>query len=384
MLIIKELQIHGILSRSELAKKLCLSNPSISKNIDDLIKRGILIEVGSAITGVGRRPVMLKINSGRGCVASVDLSHSENVKICLSDFNGTFFDVVKLNGIHTVDENSIKTVFNSLKALLKRFSAKCGELLCICVGCPGVIDPKSGRIIYAAQVVDYKSINLKECFENEFSVPVIIKNDINLAVNGEKYYGRGTGCRNMMYVNVGRGLGSGIIINNRLVEGCHGYAGELGQWTVGGHSDKTVNSTFSKAISYKAVLENIKKRFDLNEKTVLRDMVDGSEQINFEYIKTAVALEDELCCEEIAKAADMLAWLLVCVNKLLDLELIVIGGIVTELGDFYLNRIKDQLAKCADYNMAEVVFSELDNLAIIYGGVQKAIRFSFDKLLKQH
>lgn len=121
MLIIKELQIHGILSRSELAKKLCLSNPSISKNIDDLIKRGILIEVGSAITGVGRRPVMLKINSGRGCVASVDLSHSENVKICLSDFNGTFFDVVKLNGIHTVDENSIKTVFNSLKALLKGF-----------------------------------------------------------------------------------------------------------------------------------------------------------------------------------------------------------------------------------------------------------------------
>jgi len=384
LLIIKELQKHGILSRSELAKNLSLSNPSISKNIDEMLDIGILVEVGQAITNVGRRPVMLKINSHRGCVASIDFSHSENVKVCLSDLNGKLFEVVKLEGFHTINVSTIDGVTDCLKLLLKKHRRKCGKLFSICIGCPGVIDPNDGKIIYATQIENYASLDLKESFNKIFGVPVIVKNDINLAISGECYYGQGTKHHNVIYVNVDRGLGSGIILNDVLIEGFHGYAGELGQWTVDGYKYKSSNTTFSQTISYRAILKNIQTRFDLGEQTVLRDMVKESSQINFVHIKNAIALNDELCCDEIGKAADVLAWLLVCVNKLLDLELIIIGGIVTEFGDFYLNRIKEELLKCAEYNMADVVFSELNNYAVLYGGVQKAIDCSIELLLIEH
>ena len=87
MLIVEEIRRNGQMSRSDLAKKLQLSNPSVSKNIEDLERRNIIKTTGSAITEVGRRPIMLHFNKDCGCVGAINFSHSDGVRVCLANMD---------------------------------------------------------------------------------------------------------------------------------------------------------------------------------------------------------------------------------------------------------------------------------------------------------
>lgn len=83
-LILEQLRHKERLSRIELARNLSLSAPSISKNVDELIRKNVLLETGTVITSAGRRPCMVEINRNYGCVAVVDFS-SEDTRIALAN-----------------------------------------------------------------------------------------------------------------------------------------------------------------------------------------------------------------------------------------------------------------------------------------------------------
>lgn len=226
-LIVEEIRRHKQLSRSELAKTLKLSNPSIYKHIEDLKEKGLIVEVGSVKTHVGRRPIMLKFNAKCACVAAIDLS-GRNVRICISDLEGTIIQSGEIEDVEYIDEDVILTVEEELEQMLKKAEKKCGRLCAICIGSPGNIDPETGLIRYALRIRDFEKLNLGEMFSRRFGVKTIVKNDVNLAVGGEHVFGVGAGVRNLIYVSVDKGVGAGIILSHTLYEGSRGFAGEIG------------------------------------------------------------------------------------------------------------------------------------------------------------
>ena len=387
LLIIDELRTNGSLSRSDLAKRLHLSNPSISKNVEDLKNRGILIETGPAITDLGRRPVMLRFNENCGCVIAISFTNQDGAYVCLSNLDGRFFETVNVPGEHVFDEKLKGGVLEAIRRLLSKYSAVCGKLMCICIACPGIIDPYDGHIIYALQIPDSANIDFNEIFGKEFGVPVVVKNDVNLAASGEHSFGAGKGCTEMLYVYINQGIAGGLILRNELYEGVSGYSGEIGLIKTeiretSSYTDEQYFRSTKFDVTSAIIIEKIAERFDAGEPTVLRDMVSSSSEITLEHVNEAVKQGDRLCCSLIGYSARVLASLLLTINQILDLELFVLAGTVELFGDFYINAIKQHFASSPLGSNVDVTFSKLGDMASVYGGVNKAIEVALENLVE--
>jgi glucokinase len=100
------------------------------------------------------------------------------------------------------------------------------------IAAPGPLDPWSGVIHRPPNLPGWDKIPLKQLFEERFGVPVQVGNDANWAAVGEHRFGAGKGYSHLVYITVSTGVGGGIIIDNRLLLGLCGFAGELGHMTI--------------------------------------------------------------------------------------------------------------------------------------------------------
>ena len=100
----------------------------------------------------------------------------------------------------------------------------------ISIGAPGIIN-KDGDILLAPNL-GWKDVSIKGELEAAFLIPVLIENEANLGAYGEKKFGSGQGIENLIYISMGIGVGSGIIINGELYKGNNGFSGELGHMTI--------------------------------------------------------------------------------------------------------------------------------------------------------
>ncbi|HEX2032923.1 MAG TPA: ROK family protein [Chloroflexota bacterium] len=100
------------------------------------------------------------------------------------------------------------------------------------VGFGGLIDAKRGVVLRSHHVSGWDNYPLRELLEQRLNASAVIENDANAAALGEARFGAGRGHRNILYVNVGTGIGAGVILDGALYHGQHGTAGEVGHVTV--------------------------------------------------------------------------------------------------------------------------------------------------------
>jgi glucokinase len=95
------------------------------------------------------------------------------------------------------------------------------------IGVPGAVDA-NGVLHAVANIPSWKQVPLKKVLERHFGLPVYVNNDAKCFALGELHYGKGRGCRNLVGLIVGTGLGAGVIINGKLFTGSNLAAGEIG------------------------------------------------------------------------------------------------------------------------------------------------------------
>ena len=96
------------------------------------------------------------------------------------------------------------------------------------IGVPSMVDVKNGVVYDVQNIPSWKKLNLREAIEKEFKIPVLINNDANCFALGEKYFGQAKNYRNVVGLVIGTGIGSGIILDNKLYNGRNCTAGEFG------------------------------------------------------------------------------------------------------------------------------------------------------------
>ena len=109
---------------------------------------------------------------------------------------------------------------------------KQGRVLGICAAAPGSVAVNDGVVLLAPNIPGWKNIPLGKTLENHFSVKTLINNDARLATYGEWKKGSGIGHSNLLYYTLSTGIGGGIIINGRLLQGEIGIATEVGHITI--------------------------------------------------------------------------------------------------------------------------------------------------------
>jgi glucokinase len=102
------------------------------------------------------------------------------------------------------------------------------EIAAITIAAPGPLDPFEGIIFDAPNIRSWNNLPLRKLVQDYFNVPVEVGNDANLAALGEWQFGAGVGHHHLVYITVSTGIGGGVIIDDHLLLGTHGFAAELG------------------------------------------------------------------------------------------------------------------------------------------------------------
>ena len=122
--------------------------------------------------------------------------------------------------------------FGRLVKLIEEIWFKAEKVAAIGVSSPGPVDPHTGVIMFAPNIKEWRDFPIAEKLMRHFGVPAYLDNDANLAGLAEWKFGAGRGHHNVLYLTISTGVGGGVIINDRLLQGYHGLAGELGHTIV--------------------------------------------------------------------------------------------------------------------------------------------------------
>lgn len=235
-----------------------------------------------------------------------------------------------------------QTPLERMTGLIHELWPKGGDVISIAVGAPGFLDPKSGLVVNASNVPGWKNLHLSSLVEKEFHVPVYLGNDANLAAMGEWRFGAGRGHHDILYLTVSTGIGGGLIVADRLIEGAHGMAGELGHITA--EPDGPIcgcgkRGHLEAVASGPAIARYVKERIDTGAQSVFPV---GSAPTAKE-IGVAAKQGDALSLEAYNKAGYYLGRSVADFLHVLNPSLLIFGGGVSLSGDLIMNPLKASL-----------------------------------------
>ncbi|WP_244993719.1 ROK family transcriptional regulator [Pseudidiomarina sediminum] len=224
--VLRAVHSHGAVTRQQIATALGVSKMQATNIVKSLTEKGLLTETPK--------------NQGlRGQPARALSIHPKGMYTLGVNFTEQHVDTVLMNGVGTIeakqtfaiehaDVNAIVAHVNAfIGATLSRKRIPAKRLVGVGVSVPGdFIDDR--KIIVPTYFPQLTNVNLEAAFQQQLDYPVYIENDSNCAGWGEAMYGRGKALKHFLYINIGYGIGGGIIIHQRLYRGAHGNAGIFG------------------------------------------------------------------------------------------------------------------------------------------------------------
>ncbi|WP_138755287.1 ROK family transcriptional regulator [Paenibacillus sinopodophylli] len=220
---------HAPLSRAQISERTGLNKATVSNLVQDLIDSHLVLENGPGESSGGRKPVMLLFNGTAGYAVGIDLGVNY-IRGLLVDMEGNVI-AEHQRGLKKQDaEQAISQLTICIELLMNEAPESPYGIVGIGVGVPGIVDD-NGTILFAPNL-KWRQVELQKQLEERFGLPVTIDNEANAGAQGEQKYGAGRGISNQIYVSVGIGIGTGIILNKVLYKGTSGFSGELGHLSI--------------------------------------------------------------------------------------------------------------------------------------------------------
>ena len=249
------------------------------------------------------------------------------------------------------------------------------QIRAIGVGAPGVVDPVSGKVIFAPNL-GWSNIALKGALENLLEIPVFVDNDVNLGTLGEQRLGAGRKAENLVGIFVGTGIGGGIILNGKLFYGANCTAGEIGHVILkpGGPKCSCGNRGCLEALASRtAISRQIRKAItQQGKKSVLPELNGGNlDLVRSGALAKAVEKGDKVTTKAIQRAQHYLGIGVATVIGIVNPQVVVLGGgLIEAMGEDFVNGVYDVAAELAlpnTMNGVEVVGAMLGDDAGVIG-----------------
>jgi glucokinase len=325
-------------ARSEISRLLELSMPTVIRIVDELIEDGLVRSTGETAGEAGRPRELLEYNKSGSAVIGIDLGGTK-LYGALANIGGEILGEVHKKQHSSTGDESFALVEEMIQSLIQLAGEKQQKLLGIAVGAPGVTHVKTGVVEWAPSL-NWRDFPLKQRIADRFHLPVVVDNDVNLAVLGEQWFGAGRGVNNLLLLAIGTGMGAGLIIDGVIYRGHNEAAGEVGyflpevgalgkQYDQFGAMESIVSGT-GIAERAKRLLNGIKLEDELNSLTA-SEVFDAARKGE----AWAIQIVDE--------TADYLSMVIADISTLLDPELIVLSGGVSNSTDLLIDPILKRL-----------------------------------------
>ena len=349
-------------SRTDIAKALTISKPTISKLVDELLDEGWVREKESdrSSSSGGRKPFQIFFNNNAKYIIGIDIGGT-SVEIAIVNLTGV---VISKSSFATQEHvnDLAQTMVNQIITLLRSSDLEIDQLLGAGIGVPGITDVDNG-IVLDAPSIGWKHYQLKDVLESMLPFPIFVDNDVNVAALGEQWKGAGKDKKNILQITLGTGIGCGMIINGQLYRGSSFAAGEIGYMVTDKNiAEEEYDSAFSgygfldSHVGGPSITDRMLKRLDDNNNTA----EDWSAKKIFQLAKDG----DAMALEVVNDALSHLAFALINVISIVNPECVVLGGGISRSMHSFLPSIVSTIEKHVPIE-TEVTITKLEHVSLL-------------------
>ena len=304
-----------------------------------------------------------------------------SIKIGIVTFSGT---LIKKSVITTSLEDEPTTVaeniYNECINLITSLNVERSNVYGIGFGFPGIVNPEKGEVTFCANLPKFTKVNFSKIFKKFWNIPIAINNDANAAAYAETKFGVARNIKNIVLVTLGTGIGTGFIVDGKMLIGTNGAGAE------GGHICIKVNGKkcgcgrkgcWEQYASATALMEQATEYANKHQDSVLYKELKENNKLTGKLIIDAAKLGDKGANLVINKYTQYVSTGLANLVNIFRPELIVIGGGISNAGSFITDKIynKTKLQICGrQFNKcAKIVPASLGNDAGIIGAAAPLI-----------
>ena len=332
------------ISRAEATKKSGISAPTVSRIVDSLIKEGLVQEIGTGKSTGGRCPRMLKMADTENYIIGIDLG-TTNIYGILADLNAKIIYEEKRptklgEGFYKIMDQTaevIETLINQAKDRNKRL---CG----IGMAVAGLIN-KQRNIVEFSPNFHWHDVDIIGNLGKRFDMPIFFDNVTRVMALGELCYGVGKQYQDFIFVNIGYGIGAGIILNGSPLLGANGMAGEFGHITI--EKDSKIQcdcgnfGCLEALASGRGIARAAQNALEKGADSILAKMCKGNIQtVSAEMVATAAKKGDALAWNVFQQAAEYIGIGIFSLINLFNPEAIIIGGGVIQAGEILFDNVR--------------------------------------------
>lgn len=241
--------------------------------------------------------------------------------------------------------NIIPNIIDSINHHLQLYQMSAKQFQGIGIGTPGSVDYQTGTVDSAFNLNWDRPMALKEQIELHTNIPVQVENDANVAALGERWLGSGKNADNVAFVTLGTGVGGGIIINGQIVHGQGGSAGEIGHMTINPQGYRCTCGkrgcleTVASATGIVHVARDYAQEYAGDSE--LKASLDNGDDLTAKDVFDLAKQNDPLALKVTHAVCDQLGLALSIVAVTINPQYIIIGGGVSNAGDFLLQRVRE-------------------------------------------
>ena len=271
-------------------------------------------------------------------------------------------------------EHILENLAAAVLGKMKEKSIQPGQVEGVGIGVPGPVLDSSIVPIVCANLGGWGERNVSAQLSGLLDgLKVLVGNDANVAALGEIWMGAAKGAKNAVMVTLGTGVGGGVVVNGKVIDGVHGAGGEIGHITVNRHETAVCGcgkrGCLEQYSSATGVVRCMKKLLDENPDTpcVLRGTVFAAKDV-FDAARNG----DALAAREVDEMSDTLGMALANIASTVDPEAFLVGGGVARAGDVLFAPLNKHFQEYAFKSCRETPIKQasLGNDAGIYGAVR--------------
>ncbi len=359
--VLEAIRAGAPISRAQISRQAGISKPTVSLALESLVAAGLVREAADDPAGPSYGAVFFEPVPEAALALGLDLG-ARFLRGAICDLSGNIRarQDVEVGGVELLD------AIGSLEAALVEASGLSSELIDnVVIGVPGVVETGTGRVTLATNVPGLEDRDFRQEAEERLGHLVTLENDINLAAVGEQWAGIARGVDDFVFISIGTGLGSGVVLRGEIHRGHNGAAGEL-DYARAGHEDFDPCASALSELAAGLVARG-------SGETSLSPPFDGRA------LFAAARGGDPVAREIVDEESRRIAKHITPVAAVADVGLVVLGGGVGANADLLLEPVRKLLAGWLPYP-PRVEVSSLGEAAVLTGALAHGRRAALENV----
>ncbi|MGX7672492.1 ROK family protein [Plantactinospora sp. DSM 117369] len=333
--VFRRILTHGPVGRVDIARTTGLSQAAVTKAVTPLIAAGFVVEAEQPRpeAGVGRPINPLAVSRDRAFIAGVKITAERSYAVLTNLGADPIAHVEVANA-----SSDLADVLTAVERLIQQLRAHSpgGRLDGIGVAVSGDVDRTTGTV-RDSPLLGWRNVQLKERIEALTSTPVTVENDVRALTVTEILFGAGRDATSLAVVTIGAGIGCGLFLNGRIVQGTHGVSGEIGHLPLA--SEALVCSCGRRGCvetvaSTQAIVDRVRS-------------VSGRADLTIDDVFALAHDGDKAAVEAFAAAGSTIGAALAALVNLVGPELVIIAGEGVTEYDLYADRLRSTFGEHA-------------------------------------